>query len=66
MSKTKRTGAQLMMPCPFPFCEGTAKLKPCKGKRSTYYWCCDCQACGFFPEAHFRELDKLKQISCAN
>jgi hypothetical protein len=53
--------AKLSMPC--PFCDRPAAVKLCAGATPTYYWRCECQARGFFPEAHFRALDRAKKIS---
>lgn len=59
------TGARLSMEC--PFCAEAAMVKACKNegrgaKGQAWYWRCPCEARGFFPDAHFKRLDKLKKI----
>lgn len=61
----KADGARLSMPC--PFCDDPALVKACRGesrgaKGQAWYWRCNCGARGFFPEEHFRRLDRLKKI----
>ncbi len=69
MAKTT-TGARLAMAC--PFCGEAAMVKMCKqgGLRASpaqaWYWRCSCEARGFFPDEHFKRLDKLKKISIAS
>ena len=46
-----------------------AVVKQCNtapGKPGSYFWACVCDARGFFPEEHFKELDRLKKISFAS
>lgn len=62
----KREGARLSMAC--PFCDEPANVKACKGDGrgaagQDWYWRCICGSRGFFPDAHFKALDKLKKIS---
>lgn len=71
MSKKKenREGARLAMAC--PFCDEPAIVKACKGDGrgaagQDWYWRCGCGSRGFFPDAHFKALDKLKKISIAS
>jgi|CXWL01.1.fsa_nt_gi hypothetical protein len=65
----KTPGARLSMAC--PFCGEQAKVQACKGKLirgakdQAYYWRCTCMARGYFPDAHFKRLDKLKKITIA-
>lgn len=64
--KKSTTGARISMPC--PFCNDPAMVKACKGdgrgaKGQDWYWRCACNSRGFFPDAHFKRLDKLKKIS---
>lgn len=69
MPKTP-VGARLSMAC--PFCGDPAHVKACRtgGLRSTpgqdWFWRCACGARGFFPDSHFRELDKRKKISTSS
>jgi hypothetical protein len=64
------TGQRISMPC--PFCDEPAMVKACLGnkirgaKGQDWYWRCACNARGFFPDQHFRRLDKLKKISFNN
>ncbi len=68
MKKKDKAGA-LSMAC--PFCDEPALVKACKGKLirgakdQAYYWRCGCKARGYFPESHFKQLDRLKKISIA-
>lgn len=62
----QRTGARLAMAC--PFCDDPANVKACAGTArgaggQDWYWRCNCGARGFFPDSHFKRLDKLKKIS---
>lgn len=67
----KKNGAGVpRMPC--PFCDQPAKVKLCKpsanktapeGVQVWWYWQCECQARGFIPDSHYRQLDKAKKIS---
>lgn len=62
----KREGERLSMAC--PFCDEPANVKACKGDGrgaagQDWYWRCICGSRGFFPDAHFKALDKLKKIS---
>jgi hypothetical protein len=59
--ETNGSAAKLSMLC--PFCDRLAAVKLCAGSAPTYYWRCECQARGFFPEEHFRALDRAKKIS---
>jgi len=64
MTKTK---VKYSMAC--PFCGAEAEVKRCNtapGKPGSYFWACVCDARGFFPEEHFKELDRLKKISFAS
>lgn len=68
MPKNK-TAARLSMAC--PFCDEPASVKACKGdgrgaKGQDFYWRCACGARGFFPDAHFKALDKAKIISATS
>lgn len=63
--KKETTGARLSMSC--PFCDEPAMVKACKGEGrgahgQAWYWRCTCEARGFFPDVHFRALDKAKKI----
>lgn len=67
--KQTTTGARISMPC--PFCGKPAMVKACKNegrgaKGQAWYWRCVCEARGFFPDEHFKRLDKLKKISFAS
>lgn len=69
MSKKEKPAARLSMPC--PFCDDPAMVKACHpgsrgAKGQDWYWRCDCGARGFFPDAHYRQLDKLKKIAIAS
>ena len=51
-----------------PFCDAPANVKACKGDGrgaagQDYYWRCSCGSRGFFPESHFKALDRQKKIS---
>ncbi len=65
--KTKnKDAAKLSMKC--PFCDEQSMVKACinTGRGAVgqdWYWRCPCGARGFFPDAHFRQLDKAKKIS---
>jgi|GEM_PF-4662471 len=64
MKKEADGKAHLAMPC--PFCDRPASVKLCKptqGKETVYFWLCECKARGFFPERHFKALDRAKKIS---
>lgn len=63
MTKAAKQQAKAAMAMECPFCGETAAVKLCRGERITYYWRCACEARGFIPEPHFRQLDKLKKIS---
>lgn len=69
MPLKSKTPAQLRITC--PFCDEPALLKACKGDGrgaagQDWYWRCACGSRGFFPDGHFRKLDKLKKISAAS
>ena len=65
MSLTK-AATRMSIPC--PFCGDPAMLKACANegrgaKGQAWYWRCPCEARGFFPDGHFKRLDKAKKIS---
>ncbi len=68
-AKKDKAGARLSMAC--PFCDEPAMVKACRaGTRGAigqdWYWRCVCGSRGFFPDAHFKALDRLKKISFAS
>lgn len=66
MSKRpNKDAARLSMKC--PFCDEPALVKACRaGTRGAtgqdYYWRCNCNARGFFPDQHFKQLDRMNKI----
>jgi len=62
---TTDDAARLSMDC--PFCDEPAMVKGCRpGTRGAigqdWYWRCICGSRGFFPDAHYRQLDKMGKI----